>query len=238
MSFAGKKYWIIGASEGLGRALALKMSELGAELVLSARSEARLHEIKAGDALLLPMDVTDEASVDSAIETLPEIHGVIYCAGAYDPMTAQEWDQESALRMMDVNLLGAMRVLPPVIETMLEQNRGHIALIGSLASYYGLPGAIAYGASKAGLMHLAENLYVDLKKTDIKVQIINPGFIKTRLTQKNSFEMPQLMTPEEAADHVVKALNSRRFRTAFPRPFAWAFRVMRLLPDAWVRRIL
>jgi short-subunit dehydrogenase len=152
-------------------------------------------------------------------------------------MTAQNWDRDAALWMMDVNALGAMRVLPDLVKNFVARDAGHIVLIGSLASYHGLPGAVGYSTSKGALMHLAENLYLDLKATNVRVQITNPGFIETRLTQKNSFEMTQLMTPEKAADHVIRNMKRRKFRTAFPYPFAGVFRLLRLLPDSWVRRI-
>lgn len=233
----GQTYWIIGASEGLGRALAERLADEGHTLVLSARSEDRLRELGIDGAQILPLDVTDQSSVDAALKALPDIDGVIYCAGSYDPMTAQSWDRDKSLLMMDVNVLGAMRVLPEIVERFVARDAGHIVMIGSLASYHGLPGAVGYSTSKAALMHLAENLYIDLKSTNVRVQITNPGFIQTRLTQKNSFQMTQLMTPETAANHVIRAMKRRRFRTAFPYPFAAVFRLLRLLPDSWVRRL-
>ena len=237
MTFADKTYWLIGASEGLGRALAEQLAGDGCRLILSARSKDRLRDMNIPNASILAMDVTDQDSVDTALAQLPQIDGVIYCAGAYEPMRAQDWGRDSALKMMDVNVLGAMRVLPEVVKDFVARDSGHIVLIGSLAAYHGLPGAVGYSTSKGALMHLAENLFMDLKATNVKVQITNPGFIKTRLTQKNSFEMTQLMTPEVAAGHVVQAMRRGKFRTAFPYPFAGVFRLLRLLPDGWVRRI-
>ena len=102
------------------------------------------------------------------------VDGMVYIAGAYDPMRADQWNSERVMKMFDVNLLGAVRALGEVVPEMVARNTGHLVLIGSLASYRGLPGAIGYGASKAGLMHLGENLYTDLRTTDIKVQVINP----------------------------------------------------------------
>ncbi|WP_370231531.1 SDR family NAD(P)-dependent oxidoreductase [Cognatishimia sp.] len=236
MSKLAKTYWIIGASEGLGRSLAEKLSAEGCSLILSARSETRLQEMGIPNAQILPMDVTKPISVDAALANLPKLDGVIYCAGAYEPMTAQNWDRETGMFMMDVNVLGAMRVLPEVVQRFVEQDKGHIVLIGSLAAYHGLPGAVGYSTSKGALMHLGENLYIDLKSTNVRVQVTNPGFIETRLTQKNSFEMTQLMTPDQAADHVIKHMKRSRFRSAFPYPFAGVFRILRLLPDSWVRR--
>lgn len=232
---SGKRVWLIGASEGLGRSLAMSLASEGCRLVLSARTMSRLQDIGIEGAQLVELDVTDDASVAEAVAAVGDVDIILYCAGAYDPMVAQKWDSARALKVFDVNFLGAMRVLPDVLAGMVARDAGRVVLIGSLSAYYGLPGAIGYSASKAALMHLAENLYVDLKNTGVEVQIINPGFIATRLTDKNTFKMPQIMTPEAAAEHVIKAMKRGRFRTDFPRPFAWLFPIMRGLPDRWVR---
>ncbi|MEP4700788.1 MAG: SDR family NAD(P)-dependent oxidoreductase, partial [Parasphingorhabdus sp.] len=125
---------------------------------------------------------------------------------------------------------GALRVLSWLVPEMTARGSGRILLIGSIAGHRGLPGAIGYGASNAALMHLAENMRCDLKGTGVRVQLANPGFIHTRLTDKNSFTMPQIMSPDTAARHVIKLLDSRRFSRNFPAPFAWIFTVGRHLP--------
>ena len=237
--FANKTYWIVGASEGLGRSLAQEMNQLGARLILSARNPDRLAELAGSftQARALAMDVSDPNSVAQAAANLGRIDGVIYCAGAYEPMSANQWNTDAIQSMTEVNYFGATRVLAHVVPDFIQRNQGHIALIGSLAGFRGLPGAIGYSASKAALMHLAENLYADLRDTQVIVQQINPGFIKTRLTDKNEFNMPQLMTPEQCASRVVKILQSRRFSTSFPHPFAWLFTVGRFLPRSAFYRL-
>jgi len=238
---AGKSYWIVGASEGLGRALARTLDAQGARLVLSARGSDRLRDLagELQDARPLPMDVSDPASVAAAFERVGEIDGLVYCAGQYEPLTAQNWDVDAVDGMCEVNFRGAIRVLGHVIPGFITRNQGHIVLIGSLAGFRGLPGAIGYGASKAALMHLGENLDADLRDTAVKVQVVNPGFIKTRLTEKNDFAMPFIQTPEQAAEHVLKAMRSTRFSTSFPRPFSWLFSLGRFFPRSlfyWVFR--
>ena len=237
--FDGKKYWIIGASEGLGRALAREMSNSGASVILSARNEERLIELakELPNASVCAIDVTDEASIKSAAEQIGQFDGVVYCAGFYEPVKATDWNSAAAVTMADVNFTGALRVLGQAVPKLLEQDQGHIILIGSLAGFRGLPGAIGYGASKAALMHLAENLRADLKHTKISVQCMNPGFIKTRLTEKNDFKMPSIMTPETAARHVANAIKNGRFSTSFPVPFAWLFRIGRFLPLSVFQRL-
>ena len=238
MNVAGKTYWLVGASEGLGEALALKLAAEGAHIVLSARSEDKLAALaaKIPNACIAPLDVTDKPSVVAAAASVGPLNGVIYLAGYYDPMKAQSWNAEAVEQMCAVNFTGALHVLGQTVPAFVAKDAGHIVLIGSLAGYRGLPGSIGYGASKAALMHMGETLYADLHKTGVKVQNINPGFIKTRLTAKNKFNMPQLMTPEEAADHVIKAMKSKRFETAFPKPFGWLFSLARFTPRAlWLK---
>ncbi len=237
-SFDGKTYWIIGASEGLGHALAQALAAKGAHLILSARNADRLAEICADlpNARSVPCDVTDLASVRHAVAEAGSVDGLVYNAGAYDPMRSAEWDTEAALRMSDVNYQGALRILGETVPGFVAAGKGEITLIGSLAGYHGLPAAIGYASSKAALISLAETMRHDLAGTGVTVRIVNPGFIKTRLTEKNSFKMPMLMTPQDAADRVVKAMSRRRFRTDFPVPFSWVIRLIDYLPDLLVYR--
>ena len=189
------------------------------------------------EARAIPMDVTDIEAVRSAVGTIGEgLHGVIYNVGAYEPMRATEWDSETALAMCDVNFTGAMRVLGVVVPGFVAKGQGDITLVGSLAGYRGLPAAIGYGAAKAALVSLAETMRFDLKGTGVVVRLVNPGFIKTRLTDKNNFRMPMLMTPEDAASKVLKAMRKSRFRTDFPVPFSWFMRCLQYLPDIIVYR--
>ncbi len=234
-SFYGKTYWIVGASEGLGRAVAEGLARDGAHLILSARNADRLVEIcaKLPNARFVPFDVTDLDAVRRAVAEAGEIDGLVYNAGAYEPMRSADWDTEAVLAMTDVNYTGALRVLGETVPGFVRAGRGDITLIGSLSGYRGLPAAVGYAASKAALVSLAETMRFDLAGSGVTVRIVNPGFIKTRLTEKNDFKMPMLMTPEDAAERVIKAMSRRRFRTDFPAPFSWLVRLLDCLPD-WV----
>ena len=232
--WAGKTYWLIGASEGLGRALAEIMSDAGADLILSARSEERLREVADGlsrPARILPVDVSDAENVRAVVTSIGSIDGVVFLAGVYWPMAATEWSADEAETMVDVNLMGAMRVLGATVPDMVQRNAGHIVLTGSLSGFRGLPGAIGYSASKAGIMSLAETMKSDLKRTGVEVQVVNPGFIRTRLTDKNTFNMPFIMSPEDAARVMFDHMNSRKFKRSFPTVFSWFFRASQLMPD-------
>lgn len=230
--FTGRHWWVIGGSEGLGRALALELAAAGATVTVSARSAERLAALasQAASIAALPMDVTDDASVAAACSAVRAPFGAIYAAGAYEPMGARTWRPGVAEAMAEVNFTGALRVLAHLIPAMVQRGEGRIVLIGSLAGFRGLPRAVGYGASKSALMHLAENLRADLRGSGVAVQQVNPGFIRTRLTAKNDFHMPQILEPEEAARRVMRAIRSGRFSTSFPAPFSWLFMLGRFLP--------
>lgn len=231
----GKRYWLIGASEGLGAALAHKLNAAGVEVVVSARSEDRLKALVAelpGKASYVTVDVSDRSSVEAAAEQVGQIDGMIYLACVYWPMKAQAWDAEQAEAMADINFTGAVRAVGAVIPQMVARDAGHIVITGSLSGFRGLPGAIGYAASKAGTMSLAESLYADLRKTGIRVQVANPGFIRTRLTDKNDFSMPFLMEPDQAAQEMFELMNDQgTFKRSFPRVFSWLFRLSQFMPD-------
>lgn len=233
-NWKGKRYWLVGASDGLGAALARQMSEAGAHVIVSARSEDKLQaviESLPGEGSLQTVDVSDDASVTAALEALGHIDGVVFLAGVYWPFSAQEWNAEQANAMADVNFTGLMRVMGRVVPQFVARDAGHIVITGSLSGFRGLPGSIGYTASKAATMSLAECMYADLRESGVEVQVANPGFIKTRLTEKNNFKMPFLMTPEEAAEHMLRHMNSGHFKKSFPTLFSWVFRGSQLLPD-------
>ena len=236
---AGKRFWLVGASTGIGRCLALRLAQEGAAIVASARDEVSLAALvvemkpvrtaKGGHASV-PFDVTDGTGAGEAFERTGEIDGVIYCAGAYEPMSARRPDLAALETVVDVNLTGALRVLAACVPAFCGRGSGHVLLIGSLSGYRGLPGAWGYGATKAALIHLAETLRCDLRGSGVTVQICNPGFVATRLTAKNDFGMPFIMTPEEAAERVVRGMAGRRFEVAFPFAMAAALKVLAALP--------
>ncbi|EAR52855.1 Short-chain dehydrogenase/reductase family member [Oceanicola granulosus HTCC2516] len=225
---------MVGASEGLGRALAEQLSRVGCELVLSARSEERLEALAAalpGRASAVPVDVTDADSVAEAAGKVGKIDGVIYMAGAYWPMSSPDWDTEKAVTMVETNLTGAVRIIGAVLPEFLSRNEGHIVLTSSLSAFRGLPGSIGYGASKAGVLTLAEGMHADLRHTKVEVQVVNPGFIRTRMTDKNEFRMPQIMEPEQAAQEYFEHMNSDAFKKSFPFGLASILRLAQFLPD-------
>lgn len=232
-----KRIWLIGASEGIGAALAKHLAAEHAQLLLSARNKERLEHLRTSlpgvGHQLIVLDVSSLESIREAWQTVaafpPDI--VIYNAGVYTPMDAQHLDIAAVESMLDINLCGAFRVVCTLLPSYLERNKGHLVLVGSVAGYRGLPSAMGYGASKAGLMHFAENLRADLKRTKIKVQLVSPGFVKTRLTDKNNFQMPCIITPDKAAQYIIQGLRSGVFEIHFPKRFTYLMKLLRLLPN-------
>ena len=230
----GKRYWLVGASEGLGEGLAHVMSRAGVELVLSARNTeklATLSEALPGPSTPVACDISDRASVEAARAEAGELDGVVILAGVYWPQPAQKWDADQIEMMCDVNFTGPARVVGSVIGDFVAKDAGHIVITSSLSGFRGLPGAQGYAASKAGNMVMAESLYADLRKTGVRVQVANPGFIRTRLTDKNEFKMPFIMEPDVAAQEMFELMCTDRFKKSFPWGFSLLFRGSQFLPD-------
>lgn len=232
--FQGKRYWLIGASDGLGAALARRLGAVGAEVIVSARSEGKLKELVSvlpGRASYRVIDVADDDSVAAAATAVGQVDGVVFLAGVYWPFDARNWNADQAVAMADINFTGMMRVMGQVVPAMVARDQGHIVITSSLTGFRGLPGSIGYTASKAGAMSLAECMYADLRKTGVDVQVVNPGFIKTQLTDKNDFTMPFIMEPEAAAQIMLEHMGTNRFKKSFPWLFSLVFRGSQFLPD-------
>ncbi|MEH6737895.1 MAG: SDR family NAD(P)-dependent oxidoreductase [Sulfitobacter sp.] len=237
----GKRYWLVGASDGLGAALAKQLSRAGAEVILSARSGDKLEDVVnnlPGKASFVKLDVADADSVARAAEEIGEVDGVVYLAGVYWPFSAKHWNAEQGNAMADINFTGLMRVMGQVVPQMVKRDEGHVVITSSLAAYRGLPKSIGYSASKAATLSLAESMYADLRQTGVKVQVVNPGFIKTQLTDKNNFEMPFLMETDDAAREVFEHMNTDKFKKSFPFVFSMLFRAAQFLPDALYFRLM
>jgi short-subunit dehydrogenase len=233
--WSGRRVWVIGASTGIGAALARELINAGARVALSARSRDRLEAIAEGtDAIVAPLDITDRAAVHTVASTVCAALGaldlVIVVAGTHSPMSAHEFDLARAEELLAVNLHGPLHCLDAVLPTLLAQRHGGIALVASVAGYRGLPQALIYGPSKAALIHLAEGLYLDLRKSGIGVYLVNPGFVDTPLTQRNDFAMPALMAADRAARRTLEGIAAGRFEIHYPRRFTFWLKLLRLLP--------
>lgn len=228
--------WIVGASSGIGAALASQLLALGARVVLSARGVDSLHAVAARQprAIVLPLDVSQPAAWQQAWDSLQQQDAlpdlVVFCAAAYRPERCWDIRQQQVSDTLQTNLAGVYYGLETMLPAMMARRQGGIALVASVAGYVGLPGACVYGPSKAALINLAELLHAELHQHDMQVYLINPGFVATRLTAKNDFAMPALLQPADAAREIVRGLEQGRFEIHFPRRFTLWIKLLALLP--------
>lgn len=241
-----QRAWIVGASTGIGAALAQALVARGARVAISARSEAKLNAIADADRLVrvLPLDVTDAQAFTAAHAALKVEWGgvdlVVFMAGTYFPVRAWELDAGQAKVLTDTNLIGVFNGLAAVLPDLLSRGAGAVAIVSSVAGYRGLPKSLLYGPSKAALINLAETLYMDCAPRGVGVFLVNPGFVKTPLTDQNEFEMPHLITAEEAATAMIAGFGRGEFEIHFPKAFTRRLKLLRLLPfglyQALIRR--
>lgn len=247
-TYAGRRVWVIGASYGIGAAIARELLSRGAKVALSARKRELLDEIAHGhaDALVAPLDVTDQASLQKAAEQIGRRWGgvdlVLVVAGTHVEMRAQDFDLARARQLLEVNLHGVLGCVDVALPLIRRAGPGAgIAIVSSVAGYIGLPRSLIYGASKAALINFTESLYGDLRPEGYGVYLVNPGFVDTPLTQKNDFRMPALLPAEEAARITLDEIAAGRFESHYPKRFTFGLKLLRILPhrlQLWaVRRI-
>jgi NAD(P)-dependent dehydrogenase (short-subunit alcohol dehydrogenase family) len=249
--YRGRRVWVIGASYGIGAAIAGELLRRGARVALSARKRSLLQEVADGhrNALLAPLDVTDVASVHAAARKIEQAWGgfdlALVVAGTHVEMHARlgdvagrhdgeadaaRWDLATARQLLDVNLHGVLNCVDAILPVLLRQGSGGIGIVSSVAGYVGLPSALIYGASKAALINFTESLYGDLRPRGIGVYLINPGFVDTPLTKKNRFAMPALMKADDAARVTLDEIAAGRFEIHFPKRFTRWLKLLRVLP--------
>jgi NAD(P)-dependent dehydrogenase (short-subunit alcohol dehydrogenase family) len=243
----GKTVWLVGASTGIGAALAEALAAAGARVAVSARGADKLQAFAAdhAGALAAPADVLDPEQMQDAAAQVLQAFGrldlVCYCAGAYTPMRADEgFDLASASFQWQTNYQGALHLLDAVLPALLKQGSGHLSLVSSVAGFRGLPKALGYGPAKAALINLAEILYLDLQPRGIGVSVIKPGFVATPMTAQNDFSMPALQTPAQAAAAILQGWAAGEFEIHFPKRFTRFVKLLKYLPHrlyfAMVRR--
>ena len=236
-SFQNQYIWIIGASSGIGAALACELHARGATLILSGRRVDALDNLNAklgGRHHVVPLDVTDHVkfkeTVDLIKQKTPILNRVVYMAGHYEPLAFTDVSPDLIHQTIQTNLVGALMMAHAVLPVLLKQGRGQMAFCGSVAGYVGLPNAQPYSATKAALINFAESLRSELADSDIDIRIINPGFVKTPMTAKNSFQMPFMITSEAAASCIADGLEREYFEIHFPRRLTYLMKALKILP--------
>jgi short-subunit dehydrogenase len=234
MELRGKVVWVVGASSGIGAALAEELDARGATVAVTARRKDRLDALAGGRMAVVPGDVTDRDAMDAAAEEVRRAVGepdvVVLNAGFWEQTDATAWDRDLFARHVEVNLLGMNNALGAVLPTMVARGHGHVVGVASVAGYRGLPGAEAYGATKAAQVNLLEALRVGLRPRGIAVTTVCPGFVRTELTAKNDFPMPFMVEPEDAARAICDGIERGRQEIVFPLPMAVLMKAARLVP--------
>ncbi len=236
--WTGTRVWVVGASSGIGAAFAQALMARGARVVLSARNRAELENVAAvagpGQVLVLPLDVTSESQVAAAFADIMTawkgLDLLVTLAGNHRPIRAWEVSTRVARELIETNLMGVLHALAAVMPEFVRNGRGGIGIVSSVAGYSGLPTGLIYGATKAALINLSETLYLDLAPRGISVYLINPGFVKTPLSDKNEFTMPALISAEDAALAMVRGFENGEFEIHFPKRFTHWLKILRLLP--------
>ncbi len=233
-----KVIWITGASSGIGKALALKFANEGWQVAASARRENLLNEISVLNENIssFPLDVTNKDNCKETFQLIKNKYQNIdicfFSTGTWDPKKEKEIDVDQMKKVMEVNFFGTLNCIKVVENYFREKNSGHISIVSSIAGYRGLPNSTGYGASKAALNNLAESLYFDFGRYNVRVSLVSPGFIKTPMTDKNEFKMPFLKTTEFAADKIYKGLiHGSSFEIDFPKELTLILKFLKILPD-------
>ena len=229
--------WITGAGSGIGRALARSFAGDGHVVAISGRRGDALAETARAHPDRIhchPLDVTDGSAAEQTVAAVENGVGpidiAVLNAAAYEPIWVEGFDADVFRRTIEVNLIGVANTAAPLLKRMRRRGAGTIVIVASEAGYSGLPGAAAYGASKAALINMAEALYPDARRFGIRIAVVCPGFVATPLTAQNDFAMPFLMQPEEAVRRIRRGIDSRRFEIAFPRRFVLLLKLLRRLP--------
>lgn len=257
-SWSGKRVWVIGASSGIGAELARGLQRRGARVAVSARRADALEAVMGArpapppdaedpthPAVILPLDVNESDALarccDSLVRQWGGIDLVLWVAGIYQPMRAQNFDLPAARRMLHTNLEAVYGGLDCLLPRLLAQGHGGIALVSSVAGYSGLPQALVYGPTKAAMINLAESLYLDLRPAGVGVYLVSPGYVDTPATAGNDYPMPALISAREAADATIAGIEAGRFEIHYPKRFTTWLKLARLLPYrlyfALVRRV-
>lgn len=229
--------WIIGASSGIGRALVEAGHKKGWKMLISARNATALMELSQSfNASPFALDATQHDQVGKVARKVfkdRHIDYVLFNVGNYQPMGLNNFSHDNVESMLRSNFLSATYLIEAITPLLKAQGGGHVLFNISASAYRGLPNAAGYGASKAALLHMIESLTPEAKQQNIRFRVINSGFVKTRLTDRNSFKMPFLMTPSQAAERIMKGLDSGAYEIAFPKRLTWPLKLMRVLPYSW-----
>ena len=234
-----KNVWITGASSGIGKALAIKFANEGWKVAASARRENLLKELNQENENIhpFPLDVTNvdqcKSVFASIVEKFKDIEISIFGTGIHDPKSEKKFNLDKIRKIMEVNYFGTMNSINSVYNYYSKKKSGQISIVSSVAGYRGLPAAGAYCASKSALTSFAESLHFDMKRKNVRISLVSPGFIKTPMTDQNNFPMPMIKSPEFAAEQIYIGLTKKKsFEIHFPKVFTYFLKFLRILPSS------
>lgn len=232
--------WITGASSGIGEALTHRLVKQGWRVAISARSADKLQALAQAhpdQVFAYPVDITDPEAIEATVAQIETDHGpiarAVLNAGIYVSINAEAPVFNDYARTFDVNLKGAAACLCALNPRFVARGQGQIVIVSSATAFGGMPTATAYGATKAGLMNMAEGLAIELHRYGIHVQCITPGFVETPAQDDNAFPKPFMVSAKTAAKRMASGMKSRRFEVTFPRRFTWMLKLIYALPRAW-----
>ena len=232
-----KVLWVTGASSGIGAAVAKKFAKEGWKVAISARRTELLDELAKNENIFsYPLDVMDSEKCkevfNSIVKDLSKVDLCFFCTGIHDPKSEKNFNLEKIEKIMKVNFFGTINSINPVYEYFKQNKSGHISIVSSVAGFRGLPAGGAYCASKSALTTYAESLYFDMKRFNVKISVVHPGFIKTPMTDQNDFPMPMIKTTGYAAEKIFIGLTkSNAFEIHFPKSFTYLLKIIKLMPN-------
>jgi len=234
-----KVIWITGASSGIGRSLALKFANEGWTVAASARRENLLQELHNENENIhsFPLDVTNPEKCKTVFKNIlnrfENIEICVFGTGIHDPKSEKSFNLDKIRKIMEVNYFGTMNSINSIYEYFNNKKSGQISIISSVAGYRGLPAAGAYCASKSALTSFTESLRFEMKRINVRVSLISPGFIKTPMTDQNDFPMPMIRSPEFAAEQIyIGLIKKNGFEIHFPKTFTYFLKFLKLLPHS------
>lgn len=232
--------WLTGASSGIGEALVADLVKQGWRVAISARSADKLTTIAdqyTDKVFAYPVDITDNKAVAETVEQIESEHGpiarAVLNAGVYISINAEDPSFDDYAKTFDVNLKGAAACICALTPRMCDRRSGQIVIVSSATAFGGMPTATAYGATKAGLLNMAEGLAIELHRFGVHVQCVTPGFVDTPAQDDNAFPKPFMVSAETAANRICKGMTRKGFEITFPKRFTWALKLIYALPRDW-----
>ncbi|MEQ1715047.1 MAG: SDR family NAD(P)-dependent oxidoreductase [Hyphomicrobium sp.] len=239
-----KTVWITGASSGIGQELACRLAASGATVAASARSADKLSGLNALHANIKPyvLDVTDANAVQETFRAIERDLGpvdlAIFNAGIWQQMIVSDFSAARGRDSMTVNYFGVINAMEPAMAAFVARGAGHLAIVSSVAGYRGLMKGAAYCPTKSALIALSEALYPHLLRKGVKLTLINPGYVKTPMTDANTFPMPFMIPVEDAATAILSGLKRGKYEIVFPWRMALLMKTLRILPNALFFRLV